>query len=213
MKDIKRYSPVQFKQTPLETENRDNWDIVLKYHGEGEGAFLVDLSHRMRLDLQSSDLKSKKPFGIDVPDVPCSSVLENGFLVNRMNGIQTSIYHLSGDTVDVPAETEYTDVTENTVFVAIIGSDAFRICEKLSNLDFTDPEKQVPFLYQGSFSHVPCQIVTICRDGEKSGLVLTCSRGYGRDMIHAILHAGEEFGLKPAGEIRFTDWIGSLGTK
>ena len=210
MKDIKRYSPVQFKQTPLETENRDNWDIVLKYHGEGEGPFLVDLSHKMRLDLQGSDLKSNKPFGIDVPDVPCSSVLANGFLVNRMNGTQASIYHLSGDRVDVPAETEYTDVTENTVFVAIIGSDAFRICEKLSNLDFTDPEKLPPFLYQGPFSHVPCQIVTICRDGEKSGLVLTCSRGYGRDMIHAIRHAGEEFGLKPAGEARFNDWIQSM---
>jgi len=210
MKDIKRYSPVQFKATPLETENRDNWEVALKYHGEGEGPFLVDLSHRMRLDLQSSDLDAKKPFGIDVPQVPCTCVLANGFLVNRMNGTQTSIYHVAGDTPEMPGETEYTDVTENTVFVAIMGKAAFQICEKLSNLDFTDPEKQPPFLFQGPFSHVPCQIVTICRDGEKSGLVLTCSRGYGRDMIHAILHAGEEFGLKPAGEAKFTDWIESM---
>jgi len=210
MKDIKRYSPVQFKETPLETEKRYNWEVVLKYHGEGEGPFLVDLSHRMRLDLQTSDLKSKKPFGIDVPEVPCSSVLANGFLVNRMNGTQTSIYHLAGDTPEMPGESEYTDVTENTVFVAIIGKAAFQICEKLSNLDFMDPEKQTPFLFQGPFSHLPCQIVTVCRDGEKSGLVLTCFRGYGRDMIHAILHAGEEFGLKPAGEARFTDWIDSM---
>ncbi len=114
------------------------------------------------------------------------------------------------DTPQLPGESEYTDVTENTVFVAIIGKAAFQICEKLSNLDFTDPEKATPFLYQGPFSHVPCQIVTVCRDGETSGLVLTCSRGYGRDMIHAILHAGAEFGLKPAGEARFTDWIESM---
>ncbi len=210
MKDIKRYSPVQFKATPLKTEDRDNWDVVMEYHGEGEGPYLVDLSHRMRLDLQSSDLASKKPFGIDVPETPGKSTLENGILVNRMNGTQTSIYQLAGDAVESPGETEYTEVSENTVFVAIIGEAAFQICEKLSNLDFVDPSKEAPFLYQGPFSHVPCQIVTICRDGEKSGIVLTCSRGYGRDIIHAILHAGEEFGLKPAGEAKFTDWITSL---
>ena len=210
MKDIKRYSPVQFKATPLDTETQDNWEVVLKYHGEGDGPFLVDLSHRMRLDLQCSDAASKTPFGVSVPETPGQSVIENGFLINRMNGIQASIYHVTGDAPEMPEDREYTDVTENTLFVAIIGRDAFRVCEKLSNLDFTDPEKQAPFLYQGPFSHVPCQIVTVCRDGERSGIVMTCSRGYGRDMIHAILHAGEEFGLKPAGEARFTEWIESV---
>ncbi len=210
MTDIKRYSPVQFKATPLKTEDRDNWDVVMEYHGEGDGPYLVDLSHRMRLDLQSSDLASKKPFGIDVPETPGKATLENGILVNRMNGTQTSIYHLAGDVAECPDETEYTDVSENTVFVAILGEAAFQICEKLSNLDFVDPSKEAPFLYQGPFSHVPCQIVTICRDGEKAGLVLTCSRGYGRDIIHAIQHAGDEFGLKPAGEARFTDWVTGL---
>ncbi len=50
----------------------------------------------------------------------------------------------------------------------------------------------------------------LSREGEKSGVVLTCSRGYAKDMVDAILHAGEEFGLKPAGEKRVTDWINSL---
>ncbi|PIE61307.1 MAG: sarcosine oxidase subunit gamma SoxG, partial [Desulfobacterales bacterium] len=49
-----------------------------------------------------------------------------------------------------------------------------------------------------------------CRDGKNAGIVLTCARGYGRDIIHAILHAGEEFNLKPAGEARFTNWIASM---
>ena len=210
MKDIKRYSPVQFKANPVKTENRDNWDVVMEYSGEGEGPWIVDLSHRMRLDLQDADLSAKAPFGIDVPDVPCRSVLANGVLVNRMNGTQASIYHLAGDAPEMPGDAAYTDVTENTLFVAIMGKAAFQICEKLSNLDFTDPARETPFLFQGPFSHVPCQIVTLCRDGEKSGLVLTCSRGYGRDMIHAICHAGAEFGLKPAGEARFTTWIESI---
>ena len=210
MKEIKRYSPVVLKATPLKSEVRDNWNVVLEYHGEGEGPYLVDLSHRTRLDLQSSDLASKTPFGISIPEVPCESVLENGILVNRMNRTQTSIYDLATDGIQMPAEVEYTDVGENTVFVAIMGKDVFSICEKLSALDFMDPKRQTPFLYQGPFSHVPCQIVCLSRDGENAGVVLTCSRGYGKDMIHAILDAGEEFGIKPAGEARFVEWINSL---
>ncbi len=210
MKEIKRYSPVAFKATPLKSEQRDNWNVILKYRGEGESPFLVDLSHRTRLDLQSSVLASKKPFGITIPDVPCRSVFEKGILVSRMNRTQTSLYHLDGDAPDMPSEPEYTDVTENTVFVALIGEAVFSICEKLTALDFMAPEKEVPFLYQGPFSHVPCQIVTLNRDAEKSGVVLTCSRGYGKDMIHTILDAGDEFGLRPAGEDRFTQWITSF---
>ncbi|MCF8126052.1 MAG: sarcosine oxidase subunit gamma SoxG [Desulfotignum sp.] len=210
MKDIKRYSAVEFKATPLKNEKRGNWDVVLEYHGEGEGPWLVDLSHRTRLDLQCADLAAKKPFGITIPETPCRSVLEKGILVNRMNRTQTSIYHLNGETMDIPAEKEYTDVTEATIFVAIFGKDVFSICEKLSALDFVGADQQTPFLFQGPFSHVPCQIVTLSRDGEKSGVVLTCSRGYGKHMIDAILHAGEEFGLTPAGEARFTNWINNL---
>ncbi|WP_022666855.1 hypothetical protein [Desulfospira joergensenii] len=210
MNEIKRYSPVVLKATPLKSEVRDNWNVVLEYHGEGQGPYIVDLSHRTRLDLQSPDLASKKPFGISVPEVPCQSVLEKGILVNRMNRTQTSIYNLASQGMEMPAEAEYTDVTENTVFVAIMGEAVFSICEKLSALDFMDPQKQAPFLYQGPFSHVPCQIVTLSRDKEKSGVVLTCSRGYGRDMIHSIMDAGAEFGLKPAGETRFVEWIKSL---
>ncbi|MBT8349792.1 MAG: sarcosine oxidase subunit gamma SoxG [Deltaproteobacteria bacterium] len=210
MKEIKRYSPVLFEAAPLDTEQRDNWNVVLKYSDEGGGPYLVDLSHRTRLDLQSSDLASKKPFGITIPDTPCQSVFEGGILANRMNRTQTSLYHLEGEKLDIPGETEYTDVTEATIFVAMFGEAVFSICEKLSALDFMASEKEVPFLYQGPFSHVPCQIVTLSRNGEKSGVVLTCSRGYAKDMIHSILDAGEEFGLRPAGESRFTEWIKSL---
>ncbi len=210
MKAIKRVSPVVFKATPLKSEQRDNWNIVMEYQGEGDGPYLVDLSHRVRWDLQSSDLASKKPLGITIPDLPGQSVFENGILANRMNRTQTSLYHLAGENPVIPEESEYTDVTENTLFVALIGEKVFSICEKLSALDFRDPDCQAPFLYQGPFAHVPCQIVTLVRDAENSGIVLTCSRGYGKDMVHAILDAGDEFGLRPAGESRFTQWVMSL---
>ncbi len=209
MKDIQRISPVVFKSTPLKTEKRDNWEVVREYSKEGNGPFLVDLSHRPRFDLQYSNLAAIKPFGMDVPQIPGNCTLEKGVLANRMNGTQVSLYDLAGD-VTMPDEIGYTDVTESTVCVGLIGKQVFSICEKLTSLDFMDPQRKAPFLFQGPFSHVPCQIVTLSREGDKTGIILTCSRGYGRDMIHAILDAGEEFGLSPAGEARATNWFNTL---
>jgi len=211
MKDIKRVSPVVFKATPLKTEKRNNWEVVMEYSGEGEGPYLVDLSHKPRFDFQDADLAARKPFGIRIPEIYGGSALENGVLANRMNRTQVSLYCIDGqDNTVIPDEPGFTDVTESTMFVALIGKEVFSICEKLTALDFLDPQRKTPFLFQGPFSHVPCQMVTLSRDGDSSGIVLTCSRGYGRDMIHAVINAGEEFNLKPAGENRFTKWIKSL---
>jgi len=208
MIEIERISPVVFTSTHVKTERRGNWNVVMEYSAEGDGPYLVDLSHKPRFDLQDSDLAAKTPFGIKLPETPGSSVLENGILANRMNGTQVSLYNLDGE--DDPTLIDdfgATDVTESTLFVALLGKSIFSICEKLAALDFMDPARTAPFLFQGPFSHVPCQIVTLNKEGDSSGLVLTCSRGYGKDMIHSILHAGEEFGLNPAGEDRFTAWV------
>ncbi len=208
MKDIKRVSPIEFKKNPLKTEKRDNWDIVLEYAGEGDGPYLIDLSHKPRFDLQDADVGLITPFGITIPEIPGKSVLKDGLLINRMNRTQASIYNLVAQSdVTMPDEIGYTDVTESTLCVAIIGKHVFSICEKLTSLDFLSPEYIAPFLFQGPFSHVPCQIVTLDKTGDDGGIILTCSRGYGRDMTHSILDAGDEFNLKPAGQNRFSDWI------
>ena len=132
-------------------------------------------------------------------------------LINRMNRTQASIYHLGTDAPAMPDFPGYTDVTESTVFVALFGPKAFLVAEKLTNLDFQDPGKPAPFLLQGPFCHVPCQIVTLEKMADGSGgFLLTCSRGYGDSMLHALLEAGAEFGLRPAGENRFGSWIQGL---
>lgn len=210
MVEIKRYSPVSFKATPKRSESRDNWTVVMEYDGEGQGPYLVDLSHITRLDVQSSDLDSITPFGITIPKVPGESILQDGVLINRMNRIQASIFCLSGKRPEMPTESSYTETTEVGMCMAIIGKDLFSITEKLASLDFQDPEKKTPFLYQGPMSHIPCQIVTLNRDGAKSGIIFTASRGYGKDMAHAIMDAGTEFGLKPAGEDKFSSWLSQL---
>jgi len=208
MADIIRQSPVQFNASATKTEVRNNWPVVLEYDDEGQGPHVVDLSHNTRWDLQSGNLADYNPCDTAVPEKPGQCALENKTLLNRMNGTQTAVWHLSGAPADMPDDSAYTDVSESTVFLAVFGPNAFGIAEKLSSLDLFDPEKKTPFLLQGPFSHVPCQIVTVEKGADGSGgFLLTCSRGYGHTMTHAVLEAGAEFGLRPAGENRFANWL------
>ncbi len=210
MVDIKRVSPVSFGKSPKRTERRDNWTIALEYDGEGKGLSIVDLSHVTRLDVQTGELSKMTPFGVTIPDVPGQSVLQDKILINRMNATQASVFQLPGNMGERPTDVCVTETTESTLCVAIMGKDLFSFMEKVTNLDFLDPKFTAPFLFQGPCCHVPCQIITLSKEGEKSALILTCSRGYGKDMIHSLLDSGTEFGMKPAGEEKFTAWMASL---
>lgn len=210
MLSIQRRSPVQFGP-PRSTETRNNWTVALSYDDEGKGPILVDLCHKTRWDIQDPGLDGLNPLGLQIPGAPGSCSLKNGVLINRMNRTQAAIWHLDTETPDLPPDPGYTEVTESTVFLALFGPRIFSIAEKLTSLDFLDPAKAAPFLLQGPFSHVPCQIVTLEKNADGSGgLLLTCSRGYGHSMVHAIRDAGSEFGLRPAGENRFSAWLRGL---
>jgi len=210
MDNIIRRSPVSFDVKPVKTETRDNWNVVLEYDTEESGPYVIDLSHRTRWDLQDVDIAKVTPWGIPIPDVPGQCIFDKGILINRMNRTQASIWHLMGETPAGPEGPAFTEVTDVTVFLALIGKDIFAITEKLSALDFLDPSKQTPFLLQGPFSHVPCQIVTLEKTPGRCGILMTCSRGYAGAMIVSILDAGEEFGLRPAGELALTGWLGEV---
>ena len=210
MENMIRRSAVPFDATPAKTEERDNWSVVLEYEDEGAGPYVVDLSHRSRWDLQDAEIGGVQTMGIRVPDKPGQCVFENGFLINRMNRTQASVWHLSGETPVLPDDPAFTDITDSTVFLAVFGQDLFAILEKLSALDFLDSSRQTPFLLQGPFSHLPCQIVTLDKTPGRSAILMTCSRGYARDMVGAILEAGMEFKMRPAGEQAFSSWLNEV---
>lgn len=211
MAEIKRESPVRFNVGPKNSAVRGNWTVALEYDDEGPGPWLVDLAHKTRWDLQDSGIGDLTVGELPVPVDPGACTFADYTLVNRMNRTQASIYHLGEAAPVLPDVAGYTDVSEATVFVALFGPGAFRVAEKLTNLDFMDPGKPAPFLLQGPFCHVPCQIVILEKTADGSGgFLLTCSRGYGDSMVHAILEAGAEFGLRPAGENRFSTWIERL---
>lgn len=213
MTEILRQSPVSFSARPLKTENRDLWPVVLEYEKEKTGQYIVDLSHVCRWDVQDAKLSKLKPAEVSIPVNPGDSVLSDGVLINRMNRTQASVWQFAKKKPELPELSMYTDTSEATIALAIIGDKVFSIAEKLSSLDFLDVSKKAPFLIQGPFAHLPCQIAVLSKDEGLEGMLLTCSRGYGHVMTEAILHAGEEFGLLPAGENKFTKWIAAITKK
>jgi hypothetical protein len=209
---------VAFDAKPVKTETRDHWNVVLEYEMEnethGKGPFVVDLSHCHRWDVQDGDVGHLRPEGAAIPGVPGACQLSGTVLINRMNRTQAAVWHLSGQPVDLPPERAYTETTETTLCMALFGPRVFEVTERLTNLDLRDPGREVPFLLQGPLSHVPCQVAVLSRADDpadnRSGLIFTCSRGYGKDMTRAVSHAGRWSGLKPAGENAFTDWLNSI---
>ena len=210
MTDMIRRSPVVFPQKAKQVESQGHWSVVVEYESEGPGPWIVDLSHRPRWDLQDSDLEKFNPFDIDIPKTPGQCCIQDHIMANRMNRTQVSLWQLKGVRREKPDEAAYTDTVDTTLFLAILGREVFSITEKLSALDIGDPSITAPRLFQGPFAHVPCQIVLLKEPEAMPGILLTCSRGYARDMVAAILHAGQEFKLQPAGQTVFEKWLDSL---
>ncbi len=207
---IIRRSPVTFDSPAARTEERDNWTVVLEFENQGAGPWIIDLSHRARWDLQDRAIDGIQPWGASVPDTPGRCIIADGILINRMNRTQASLWHLKGERRDAPEGQSFTDVTDATVFLALIGNNMALLLEKLTALDFFNPLYSSPFLLQGPLSHVPCQCVMLEKSAARSGILFTCSRGYARDMVSGILEAGAEFGLRPAGEDTFNRWLTEL---
>jgi glycine cleavage system aminomethyltransferase T len=176
--------------------------VVLEYADEGTGPWLVDLSHCPRLDIQGRELQGLLPKGIPVPEAPGRVNTVQGMMITLMNAVQACLW-LFESTTDIPRSFEVTEITEGSAGLALLGNDSFRIAEKLTDLDLLSPKLKAPFLLQGPFCHVPCQVVVLEREPGREALVFTCSRGYAHDMVHAVVEAGKEYGLRAAGEERF----------
>jgi hypothetical protein len=210
MEKMRRYSPVSFVQEPVQTELRDAWRVALKYSKEGEGPHLVDLSHKPKWDVQSSAIDTVQPFGIEIPKAPGMCILAHGMMVCRMNATQARILILGQEKNNQLNTSEFTDITESQLLLALVGPNLFSITEKLTAMHLQDPKKPVPYLFQGPFAHVPCQIVVMEKDTNNGLLILSCSRGYARCMVDAVLDAGKEAGLRPAGETAFNLYLEHL---
>lgn len=203
-----RRSPVQLPGKPEKTQTRNHWSVVSEYADEGPGPWVVDLSHCPRWDIQGRNLDEASVSEFSLPDSPGGVILRANGLTGRAGQNQAFLWLLDEKSA-APAGTGFTETTEGSLCLALLGKDVFHITEKLTNLDLGDPKRKAPFLVLGPFCHVTCQIVVLNNDPAKAAVLVACTRGFAHDMVHAVLTAGEEFGLRSAGERRFTEFIKS----
>jgi hypothetical protein len=194
----------------LKSEERGDWEVVLEIEGEeGPGPRLIDLCHRPKWLVQASSLGTIPPWGLEAPEKPGQVSHQSGFLVNRMGATQAAVWHLGSGAPagDVAEETCLTDVTDGQLLLAVVGSHVFSVADKLTTLDLAEPDRKAPFLLQGPFCHVPASVVVMRNHGGEGSFLLACSRGYGHDVVRALMHAGESFGIGPAGESVLERWL------
>jgi len=177
---------------------------VLEYEDEGEGPFLIDLSHIGKWDVQGEDLPSLQPAGLAIPDDSAQCLLTGDFLLNLVKWNWATIWHFSSDMPDFADHFAFTNVTEAYALLALTGKEIFSIMEKLTALDLLSPSRKPPFLIMGPVLHVRSQVVVLIKEKDSTIILVACPRGYGQSMAKHILDAGKEYGLKPGGEDHFS---------
>ncbi len=199
-----RQHPVSFNCEIAKRVVYDGWQVVLAFEGEGDGPWLVDLSHLRRWDYQQSELDSSTPFGLDVPAEPGQVILRDEQLITRMNHSQAAIWNLArSDPTETSEVANVTDLSDANCMLGVLGQGVSRVMEHVSNMDLFRPDRQMPFLTQGPIMHVPCQVVTVTTDC----VLITLSRGYAQSFADAILHAASGCRLRPGGEEVFKRWL------
>ncbi|MBR9979635.1 MAG: sarcosine oxidase subunit gamma SoxG [Desulfatitalea sp.] len=211
---IERSSPVSFAMAPEQLVLRGDWPVVLRYPHEGAGPWLVDLSHGGKWDFQSAALDRLAPRGVVLPERPGACACAQGILCSRLNPTQAVAWHIAGPVPSPPDTCDVTDVTDAVALLGLVGPKLLPTLEKLTALDFVKPARAAPFILQGPVAHVPSRVVCFATPtAAASALIISCARGYARDMVDALLEAGKEFGLRPAGELAWTAWIDTIDYK
>lgn len=207
MPEITRYSPVKFDSIPTREEFRGGWQISLEFKEQGEGLYLVDLSHLPRWDIQDKDLSGFKPFGLDIPDKPNLVVRKGLRLICRLNPTQCQIWNLDGADAEPFEGVDFTEITDGQAVLALIGRDLSEVVETIASVDIFGPALKTPCLFQAPVLQVPCQVVRLGNAGAAEAILIAFPRGYGQTMAEAILKSGSGRRPVPGGEKVFTDWL------
>jgi len=203
---LKRVSPLDIALEPERVLARNGWEIPLAYVGERTRSdiFVTDLSHVPKWTVQGPDLDSLRPAGLSLPARPGMIYLDGGLLAARATPSECRIMAL-GEEIPTFNETSFTDVTDAYAAVAVVGARCFDVLEKLSSIDLVGSSS--PRAALAPVEDITCLLVRVEGKDGVPGFILAGARGYGHFFLEALLDAGREYSIQPAGWERFSNWI------
>ncbi|SMC23046.1 Aminomethyltransferase folate-binding domain-containing protein [Desulfacinum hydrothermale DSM 13146] len=203
MQEAYRHPPLTLPGTPVQEEVRDGWKVTIRFREEGNGPWLVDLSHVAKLDIQDPGLDRTPGLEGLIPEKPGASALHEGWIISRLNEVQASLWQLRPQAPPLHPRGEWvTDVTDGLALLALAGPQTLDVMERVTSLDLGRSGQPCPSVFQGPVCRVPTQVVLLRNDGSWAVVFLAFARGYGQCVAEALLHAGRPLGLGPAGEER-----------
>jgi sarcosine oxidase gamma subunit len=206
---IKRISPLDMGLDPERTIDRNGWQIPLAYVGERRrnDIFISDLSHVPKWCMRGPNLDEQAPAGLKMPHEPGGVNTDHGVLLVRLIPSEARLMVL-GDDAPVFNDAMYTDVTDGYASIAVVGCQCFEVLNKLSTLDLDGPD--APAAALAPVEEVTCLIVRLVGKAGVPGIIVSGARGYGHFLLDALLDAGRQYGIQPAGWERFSIWCEKL---
>ncbi|MCP4719064.1 MAG: hypothetical protein GY860_06360 [Desulfobacteraceae bacterium] len=207
-----RTSPIKFNLEPLTVDKIDSWKVVKEYKNQKQGPLLIDLSHRPSWDFQDKDVLSFNKPEFSIPADMNGITRQGNLFVSRMNQTQVQLWSFDGKTPPLESLGPFcTDITDGQAVMALMGNNLDLVFESMLPLEMFKPGENCMQLFQAPLFHIPCQILVLDRSEKMKVVIISCPRGYGKDMTKAILKSAIPHGLNPGGENAFELWLNSAG--
>ena len=212
MKDYKRQSPIRFADPPVKTELRQGWEVALTYAGDDASLVVIDLSHITKWELYARGLEGQPVGPAAIPRIAGQVGLSAGVAVCLCRPSVALIWQLADEfSWTLPPGAELTDVTDSYALVALVGEKGPQVMEKITDLDLVLSAGQTARLVQGPILDAASRVMILSASDFPPALLLSVCRGAGQSVVDAIMDAGAEFGLQPAGEAVFRKWLRNQG--
>ncbi len=209
MQTYTRQSPLHFPLSPQETVVHKGWKVALSFPAEEAAPLaMIDLSHAAKWELYGAQLEGRRVGSLPIPTVPGGASVQAGLVVGLCRPSTALVWQLPGDDGLVSFDgVLVTETTDGWALLAMLGKDAARLFEKVSDLDLARRSDENARLVQGPVLDIPARVLVLYGNDMTPGLLLAVARGYGQSVADAMLDAGAEYGLRPAGENRFRRWL------
>ena len=186
---------------------QDGWPVIESFDPpEGDCEIgITDLSHRPKAIVQGAAVNE---LGMLKP----GQVSWNGQALLGLSKPQQAVFFdLTGPMPSTWPDDSYTEMSEGWVLLAIWGSKAAEVIQRLVTVDIDPPDRLGP-LYFATGSHgLRVQLINL--RGKSPGFLLAGDRSQAQNLFAACLRAGRQFDLQITGVKAFYEWFNGLQLK